>query len=104
MMLFRSCVGTPATSVCELSCGEATPITRNQVSFAFTYWPIGSADPNRLDRAAAPSTQTGAPRVSSSSVEEAALRAHASPAICMIDRIDSVDRRRILLRLSESSW
>src|SRR6266550_3608779 len=69
MMLFTSCEGTPATSVCELSCGETTPITRNQVSFALTYCPIGSDEPNKLERAAAPNTHTGAAPVCSLSVK-----------------------------------
>src|SRR5258708_31395549 len=36
MRLLRSCAGIPATSDWTVSCGPATPITRNHCSFTFT--------------------------------------------------------------------
>jgi hypothetical protein len=60
--LFRSCSGTPSDSLCALSCGPATPITRSHWSFTLTYLPTASSGPNSPAFAPSPNTATGVAR------------------------------------------
>ena len=82
-----------------VSCGPATPMTRNHCSLTFTYWPIGSSAPNSFAARASPSTRDRRARRRLRARRRTGRDTSARSGDVLVARLDAEDQRRLALRL-----